>query len=217
MRRPDREVRNQRAVDFEVALSSGAIVAVEVTSAAIYIADFLAAGEFESEAEARLAPVVEAGELGTVALRVHYAERPRKRDIHSLVASVVHKVSTALTVPDAPAISIDAPHPIESLEVIRLGRERNVIGWVSSPVPAWFVESQADEFITELVASKATQAEGYEEAWIVIFERTPIMTAETLISAFAQRRSDLPANWRRIYYVQQDAVCEVHPAWTEAE
>jgi hypothetical protein len=156
LRRPDQEVRDQRAVDFEVD-SNGVTVGVEVTSASAYTADLRVIDQFESAVEDGLRPLVEANALGTFAVQFSYHERPRKRDVPKLVESVVRDVSAALRAGSDWFILPNPPAPIERVEVTRISRSRNVVGRISSPIPAWWVEGEVDEFVKKLIQSKATQ------------------------------------------------------------
>jgi hypothetical protein len=103
----------------------------------------------------------------------------------------------------------DPPFPIKRLEVTRHRRSRNVVGRVSTPIPAWWVQGEVDEFVMNLIVSKRTQGEGYPTLWVLIFDRTGILSADDLASGFQRHRVDLLENWRRIFYLEGTTITEV--------
>jgi hypothetical protein len=71
------------------------------------------------------------------------------------------------------------PPPIRTLGVTRLSRSKNVVGRVSTPIGAWWVEGEVHEFVTKLISNKRTQGEDYPGLWLLIFERTGILSADS--------------------------------------
>jgi hypothetical protein len=208
--RPDREERPQRAVDFEIDFD-GNLVAVEITSASQFTAEFVEAARFETALEDELRPFVEEHQLGHLVLRLDYQGRLRKRDVPALVARVATEAEAALLKLDGTSdtVELSAPSPLASVEITRIAPTPHSVHRISSPVPGYFVEGTVDEFIDALLASKATQAADYVDAWIIIFSRTGVFSAASLAEGVGRRRGDIPKNWRRVYYVEGTSVMEV--------
>jgi hypothetical protein len=211
LRQPDREERDQRAVDFEVAWQ-GTTVGIEVTSASQYMAELKSVIEFERALEDELRPFVENQRLRRVVLHLSYHGRPRKHQIPELVQRIVPDVSAALINSASDQMHLlDPPPPIGSLHITRESYSRDVVGSVSTPMHAWWVEAKVDEFVTKLIDKKRTQGEGYSTLWVLIFERTGILSADDLAAGFQRHRADLPTNWRRIFYLDGTSITGVFP------
>jgi hypothetical protein len=212
LRRPDLEVRDKPAVDFEVAWR-GETVGVEVTSASAYMADLLSADELESAIEEGLRPLVEDCRLGTIALHFSYHERPRRHEIEDIAERAVDAVSSLLTNGAPKEMQVcDPPHPLKTLRVTRHNPSRHVVGRISAPIGAWWAEGEVDEFVTKLIAGKGTQGVDYSILWVVIFERTGILSADDLAAGLRRHRADLPENWRRVFYLERSTITEVFSA-----
>jgi hypothetical protein len=208
--RPDREERTQRAVDFEIDFD-GNLVAVEITSASQFTAEFVEAARFETALEDELRPFVEEHRLGHLVLRLNYQGRLRKRDVPALVARVATDAKAALRNLDGTSdtAELPAPSPLASVEITRIAPTPHNVHRISSPVPGYFVEGTVDEFIDALLASKATQTAGYVDVWIIIFTRTGVFGSADLAKGFGRHHADIPQNWRRVYYVEGSTVEQV--------
>jgi len=207
LRRPDREDRIRRAVDFEVAVD-GRKVGVEVASASAFIEDFQAIGRVETAVEADLNRFAKEPQLGQWVLRMRWFERPRQRDTARLKERVTSELRRGLLPGRDLAQMVDPPHPIKSATLTRVGAGPHMVRGVSAPVPGWWVEGQVDDFIEWLIDRKATQGAEYPELWIVIFARTPVFGGDDLQDGLERRREKVPAHWRRIFYVDGGGVTE---------
>jgi hypothetical protein len=202
VRRPDEEERTRRAVDFEINFD-GALVGVEITSSSEFAAEFQAGDRLERGLEDELRPFVEAHGLGKILLTVGYRARPAKHKIPKLISQIADDVRAALfDLGNSAAVQLSHPHdPIRRVEITRLARTPDDLRCgPSMPAPAYFLSATVDDFIRGLVRGKAGQTAGYQRAWIVIFQRTPVLPAEDVTGGFERHAPALPANWERVYF-----------------
>jgi hypothetical protein len=126
-----------------------------------------------------------------------------------LVARLATEAEAAVLDGTSDTVELSAPSPLASVEITRIAATPHSVSHISLPVPAYWVGGTVDEFVEALLASKATQAAGYADVWIIIFARTGVFGSADLAEGFERHRGDVPKNWRRVYYVEGSNVTQV--------
>jgi hypothetical protein len=214
--RPDRKARDRRAVDFELEVN-GDRVGVEVTQLFLEARQWIETSRLERRLSDALIPFAVERQLGLFAVSVAWGDLPRRKELEDLCKELVQLLRSAMVRLRTPQESWrpeTLPEGIEDLEIQLISFSTNSVGFVSSAVEAYWVELTAAEYVEQLIRSKATQADEYEVAWILVVETTPTASTHDLSAAFYQVRDELPRNWRRIYLIPGDPDADPIPLFT---
>lgn len=99
----------------------------------------------------------------------------------------------------------DLPEPAKTLaevEVKRASRTGKRLTFVTgNEAHGPQIAPRALAFVRHLIASKGTQAAGYQEVWVLVIDNELIIAVDQLASALAQERESLPPNWTRLFFI----------------
>jgi hypothetical protein len=146
--------------------------------------------------------------LGYVAISVHYRKLPPKSALRTAVPVLIADIADAMRrlEPD-PRVRTELEVETEvafirRLELLQLPGAKPGLGWIggSDEFGGW-IDPMADAFVEALLEGKASQADGYAEAWVVIVDRVGLVDAKNIAEALTRSSRTVPANWTRLWFM----------------
>ena len=204
VRRPDRTNRTSRDVDFLVEID-GRDIAVEVTQ-------LTQAREWWNlldrlESRVRAATLEHDFDPGWLMISINLLRTGSYREVDEAGTQIVQAVRDAPT--NLGARSWDRlttlPEPARSLAEVELRRASETgprITFIKqNEAHGALIAPRALAFVRHLLASKETQAVGYEEVWILVIDNEVIIDIHNLDEAFAEEEAHVPPNWTRLFFI----------------
>lgn len=217
--RPDRERRDERAVDAELVVN-GRVVGVEITQllpgarAHSEVARIQRAVEREVRSRVRQFPA------GYVAIHADFRDLAPAKELRAAETVLAQEIATCIdsldpSPEDRRETSIDSSvRFVRRLSVIQLPRAQSGFGWLtSSDEFGGWIAPIADTFVDHLLATKPGQTEPYQEAWLVIVDRVGLVDFSDVAGALARREPDIPANWSRVWFLPATDGSSVTLVW----
>lgn len=205
--RPDRLGGHEPAVDAEV-LFYGKTIAVEITRLTQAAREHVEIAELRRALQARLDPLARELRLGQVVISADFRPLPARREIAAALEQIGDQIAAAMQwLPSEPMGRTDFAVPVNvdfvrSLELVQFPAERHRVSWITGS-EEWggWVDPMADEFVEHLLVTKPRQTAGYDEAWIVVVDRSALVDADNLRHALRGRLGNVPPNWTRVYFL----------------
>lgn len=137
--------------------------------------------------QARLDPLAREMRLGQVVISADFRRLPPTREIAVALGRLGDEVAGAMQgLPSEPTDRTDMAVPVSVdfvrfLDLVQCPAERHRVSWITGSAE-WGgrVEPMADEFVQHLLVTKPKQTAGYEEAWIVVVDRSALVDADNL-------------------------------------
>jgi hypothetical protein len=99
----------------------------------------------------------------------------------------------------------DLPEPALSLAEVEIRRvpsaERRLSFVNGNEAHGPWIEPRALASVRHLIASKGSQAAGYEEVWILVVDNEVIIDLDNLREALTQEGVTVPSNWARLIFI----------------
>jgi hypothetical protein len=204
---PDRQNRTGRAVDAELRID-GRLVGVEITRLHPVARALSEMARLEHGLQSPLEKRVRERNLGYVLLSLECRQLPTKREIFAATPTLQKDIEAAMGHLDPSPVSrrtipVDTGvRFVRTLDLIQLPDMGDQVQWlVGSDETGGDLETTADDFVSHLLDTKATQADGYTEAWLVVVDITGLVGPDLLSRALAGQRTHIPNNWTRIWYL----------------
>ena len=200
--RPDQVTSAVAAPDFEVRrVADGQTIAVEVTQLWRSQRDWVILEALVEAMDPLLRPFVEDKVSGRLWVDIRMTDRLARRDIPGIAAQASSQTVEWLRqggVGDR--VRVHGPNP-----VIRVKLDPDeppmVAFWTGTPLAGGATVADITRpWVNELLMSKGTQARAYKETWLLIIDNM-VVDGHQVEIALKERRVDIPANWRRIFYL----------------
>lgn len=206
-RRPDREEQSGRSVDAEL-LFEGRLVAVEITQLHPIARALSEMTRLTKTLRESLEPQVRQCHLGYVLLNLECRQLPTKQEMRAAIPALLKDVETALGLL-APSPTSRMAKPVDTrvafvkkLDLIQIPHPQDQVQWlVGGDETGGDLQEMADEFVCHLLQAKGTQADGYEEAWLLVEDSTGLVGVDLLTGALDAQRDHIPTNWKRIWFL----------------
>lgn len=205
-RRPDRENRASRDVDYLVEID-GREVAIEVTQLALAQKSWSLLDRLENRVRELYALAAPEPDPGWLVVSVELGGTFGYRDVEGLAGEVVAAVRAAPAVAGTEHLDVLAILPLAgggSLEVALrrmsdAGRRITFMKGTEQGGP--WIAPKAQAFVRHLLESKADQAAAYGEVWILVVDTELIIDIDEIATALETERAAIPANWARLCFI----------------
>lgn len=211
IRRPDVEIRNSPAPDFELEVD-GRLVAVEVTRLVTGGRSKAVARRVQAALRQRLNPVAVERQLGLVGVDLALVDPPGGTELRKGIETLGALLLEGLRHLDPhPSVrrTLDLPGGPKWLPAPRVfqlpASESHVFFLTSADDWGGNLDQIALDFVASLIERKGVQTAAYEECWIVIVDTGGLHEAKDVHDAVVALRDQVPENWQAIYYESRTA------------
>jgi hypothetical protein len=208
VRRPDRDNRTSRDVDFLVEVD-GRDVAIEVTQLDQARQWWNLLDRLETHIRTALRWEDGGPDAGWLILSINLLRTASYREAERCAAQIIQAIrgaSTDLGTRSWESLP-DLAEPARSLVEVEVRRPDGPGGKArltfmnGHEAHDPLIAPRVLAFVQHLLASKGNQAAGYREVWILVIDNELIIDMGEVAAAFAGERDRVPANWARLYFI----------------
>ena len=222
MCRPDQANSDRPSVDAELRVD-GRLIGVEITQSIWNARAHVEISRLTQAVEALVRAQPLDWPTGYVAVNARFRALPPGRELRLAESILAREIAEGISTldPDPSArreMAVDTVVAfVRRLRLIQLPGGRSGFGWITES-DEWggYIGPEATAFIDHLLATKPAQTARYEEAWVIIVNRDGLVGPEEVASALAERSTEVPANWTRVWVLPATDEVSVALAWPAA-